>query len=115
MAATPEAPERTSETTASPIDSHSAPVADSRGHSGKATAALVLGIVGLPLAILFWPVGLVLGILAIVFGAIARGDARKAGATNTGQAMAGIILGSVDIVLVIALIAVVASLMDKNN
>ena len=114
MAATPEAPERSTETTASPIDRHAAPVSDSRGHSGKATAAMVLGIIGVPFAVLFWPLSLVLGILAIVFGAMARGDVRR-GATNMGQAKAGIILGIVDLVLIVAWIAFVAAVIQPNN
>jgi hypothetical protein len=110
MAASPTT-HSTPDTTAPPIDSHSAPVADRRGHSGRATAALILGILGLPLVVLFWPVGLVLAILAIVLGAIARSDARRTGATNTGQAKAGLILGIVDVglfvvVLVVGIIAV---------
>jgi hypothetical protein len=115
MAATPEAPERSTETTASPIDSHAAPVADRRGHSGRATAAMVLGIVGLPLAVLFWPASLVLAILAIVLGSLARSDARRDGATNTGQAKAGIILGIVDLVAIVAWIALVATVISNNN
>ena len=109
MAATPEAPERNAETTASPIDSHSSPVKDRRGHSGLSTAAMVLGIVGIPVALFVPIVAIVLGVLAIVLGAVGRGDARRRGATNTGQAMAGIILGSIDIVLAIASAAIYAA------
>ena len=69
-------------------------------------AALVFGI----LAVLtFWLpiVGLVLGLLAIIFGVIGRGRVRKMQATNGGVALTGLILGVlvfiVNIVLSIAL------------
>jgi uncharacterized protein DUF4190 len=93
-------------TTAPPIDRHAAPVADRRRHSGRATAALILGILGLPLVVLFWPVGLILAILAVVFGAIARTDARRTGPTNLGQAKAGLILGIVDIGLFVVVLVI---------
>ena len=62
--------------------------------NGKATASLVCGIVGLVFC------GIILGILAIVFGQ----QAKKAIADNpnlggAGAAQAGLILGVVDIVL----------------
>ena len=74
--------------------------------NGMGVAALVFGI----LAVLtFWLpiVGLVLGLLAIVFGVIGRGRVRKMQATNGGVALTGLILGVlvfiVNIVLSIAL------------
>lgn len=61
-------------------------------NNGLAVAALVLGIVALVLC--FVPlVGAISGILAIVFGAIARKSHRR------GQAIAGIVTGSIGIVL----------------
>jgi hypothetical protein len=74
--------------------------------NGMGVAALVFGI----LAVLtFWLpiVGLVLGLLAIVFGVIGRGRVRKMQATNGGVALTGLILGVlvfiVNVVLSIAL------------
>ncbi|MEU4210622.1 DUF4190 domain-containing protein [Streptomyces sp. NPDC026206] len=57
-------------------------------------AALVLGIVGTVLSpsIIF---GVILGILAIVFGAMGRSKAATGEANNGGQALAGLILGGV--------------------
>ncbi|MEU1310486.1 hypothetical protein ABZ419_16540 [Streptomyces cinnamoneus] len=56
--------------------------------------ALVLGIVGTVLSptVVF---GVILGVLAIVFGAMGRTKAGTGEATNGGQALAGLILGGV--------------------
>ena len=64
-----------------------------RRTSGKATAALVLGIVGLFLA------PIISSTLAIVFGSLAKGDiARDPGLEGDGRALAGIILGIVGLI-----------------
>ena len=62
--------------------------------NGKATTALVLGLVGL---VLF---GFILGVLAIVFASLAKAEiSRQPNAfTNSGAATAGLVLGIVDIV-----------------
>lgn len=62
-------------------------------NSGLATASLVLGI----LAIVFGAVGIgaILGILAIVFGAVSLKD-------NKGKSLAGIITGVIGILVVVA-------------
>ncbi|GLZ54107.1 DUF4190 domain-containing protein [Actinomycetospora sp. NBRC 106378] len=60
--------------------------------NGMGVAALVFGILAL---LLIWlPVaGLILGLLAIIFGVIGRGRVRKQQATNGGVALTGLILG----------------------
>ncbi|MEV1062088.1 DUF4190 domain-containing protein [Streptomyces sp. NPDC050263] len=70
--------------------------------NGMGVAGLVLGILA---AVVFclWPLAIVLGILGVVFGAIGRGKARRGEASNPGQALAGIICGTVGTVLAIAL------------
>jgi serine/threonine protein kinase len=77
--------------------------------SGAATAALVLGILGL---FLFWfPVlGLILGILALVLGINGQKDKNGNEATNKGLGIAGIVLGS--ITSLIGLIITFAILMN---
>jgi hypothetical protein len=64
----------------------------------------VTGIVSLP-GICCWPVGLVLGILGIVFGVLGRKEieASHGQLKGAGMALAGIICGA----LAIALIAIV--------
>lgn len=65
--------------------------------NGLGTAALVCGITSLiPGAFLY--VGFVLGILAIVFGAIGRGRVRRGEANNPKMAIAGLILGILGLV-----------------
>ncbi|MEU7426928.1 DUF4190 domain-containing protein [Streptomyces sp. NPDC040750] len=76
---------------------------------GLGTASLVLGILA-SIGFLLWPVALVLGILAVIFGAIGRGKARRGEATNPGVALAGLICGAVGIVLVLGLFAFVIAL-----
>ncbi|WP_037675093.1 DUF4190 domain-containing protein [Streptomyces griseus] len=69
--------------------------------NGMAIASLVCGIVGLFL------LNIVLGPLAIIFGAVAR---RQAGARNGGgMAKAGIVLGIIDVVLWFVLLAIATS------
>jgi len=85
-----------------------APVA---GRNGMAIGALVVGIVGVVLAFCLPPLGLVLGVVALVLGFLARRKAAVNG--GAGQAMAGIILGAVSIVLAVVVLAVFGSLVNK--
>ncbi|MFD0382518.1 DUF4190 domain-containing protein [Streptomyces stramineus] len=62
--------------------------------NGLGVAALVVGIVGTvlsPTVVL----GVILGVLAVVFGAIGRAKVSKGEADNGGQALTGLILGGV--------------------
>ncbi len=72
--------------------------------NGMGTAGLVLGIIS---AVVFclWPVAIVVGVLAVIFGAIGRGKARRGEATNPGQALAGIICGVAGVVLGLGMVA----------
>ena len=71
-----------------------------RAGNGLAIAGLVCGLVGLFL----FPI--VLGPLAIIFGAIAYSKA-KHGAAHKGMAIAGLVLGIVDIaVMIIVAVAI---------
>lgn len=69
--------------------------------NGLAIASLCCGIVGL------FILNIILGPLAIVFGAVAR--RQSAVKTGGGMAKAGIILGVVDVVLWIVLLIVAAN------
>ncbi|MFD8782818.1 DUF4190 domain-containing protein [Kitasatospora sp. NPDC059599] len=71
------------------------PVAAPQPRNGLGTAAMVLGIVGTVLSldiILFW-LSWLPALLALIFGVIGMGYARKGQATNRGMALAGVILG----------------------
>ncbi|MFE6976859.1 DUF4190 domain-containing protein [Streptomyces sp. NPDC057682] len=66
--------------------------------NGLGIASLVLGIISVVLFCL-WGLGIVLGVLALIFGLIGRGRAKRGEADNAGVALAGIILGSVGMVV----------------
>ena len=69
--------------------------------SGRATAALVLGILAIPTA-LFPFIGLPVGLVGLILGLIAKGDIRRRGLTNMAHAKWGVILSSIGLVLTIA-------------
>lgn len=65
--------------------------------NGLGIAAMVLGIIGV-VAFCMWGLGVLLGLLALIFGIVGHGRAKRGEATNSGMALAGIILGAVSIV-----------------
>ncbi|MER5180129.1 DUF4190 domain-containing protein [Streptomyces sp. NPDC002896] len=69
--------------------------------NGMGTTGLVLGIIGVVCSLTFflWIFGVILGILAIIFGAVGRGKANRGEATNKGAATAGLVCGIVATVL----------------
>ncbi|MFE7645035.1 DUF4190 domain-containing protein [Streptomyces phaeoluteigriseus] len=66
--------------------------------NGMGMAAMVLGIVA-AVGFCLWPVAIVTGVLALIFGLIGRSKANRGEASNPGQALAGIICGTVGILL----------------
>lgn len=70
---------------------------------GMAIASLVLGIIGAVLSCTGW--GIVLGILAIIFGAIHL----KKRSSRRGMATAGLVLGIIAIVLFVAVVIAIAA------
>lgn len=88
--------------------------------NGLGITGLVLGIVGLVLAMLpitFW-LGGFLGLLALIFGILGRGRAKRGEATNRGMALAGVILGALSIVAALVwltlVVAVIVEARDKG-
>ncbi|MFJ4619300.1 DUF4190 domain-containing protein [Streptomyces sp. NPDC088812] len=71
--------------------------------NGMGVAAMVLGIVAAG-GFCMWPAAIVMGVLAVVFGAIGRGKANRGQASNGGQALAGIICGAAGVVLGIGML-----------
>ena len=114
--AAPSTPGQTSTTAApdqpaaSPIDRHTSPVADTRQKSGKATASLVLGIIGV-IACLIPILAWILGGIALGLGITARNQIRARGLSGMGNATAGMILGIIAIVAGVAVAAVNVSMM----
>ncbi|MFJ9566579.1 DUF4190 domain-containing protein [Streptomyces fuscichromogenes] len=74
--------------------------------NGLGTASMVTGIIS-AIGFCLAPVALVMGVLAIVFGAIGRARVKKGVATNGGQALAGIICGSAGLVLAAVFITLI--------
>ncbi|MFJ5830126.1 hypothetical protein [Streptomyces sp. NPDC093089] len=76
--------------------------------TGLGVGALVIGVVGLVFGIipfLFW-LGGFMGVLALVLGIVGYGRAGRGEATDRGQAVAGIALGAVTIVVATAWLVV---------
>ncbi|MFJ5264592.1 DUF4190 domain-containing protein [Streptomyces sp. NPDC088387] len=83
--------------------------------NGMGTTGLVLGIIGVVCSVTFflWFFGVILGILAIIFGAIGRGRANRGEATNKGAATAGLVCGIIaTVVLPLLGLLVFASFMS---
>nr|WTB33998.1 DUF4190 domain-containing protein [Streptomyces sp. NBC_00830] len=66
--------------------------------NGLGIASMVLGIIAV-VGFCMWGLGVVLGVLALILGLIGRGRAKRGEATNGGMALAGVILGSIGIVI----------------
>ncbi|MFF9013880.1 DUF4190 domain-containing protein [Streptomyces sp. NPDC014870] len=83
--------------------------------NGMGVTALVLGLVGLLFGLIpftFW-LGAILGVMALVFGIVGHGKARKGEATNKGVALSGIILGGVTIVVSLVWLIVLVVAVDE--
>ncbi|MEU9864792.1 DUF4190 domain-containing protein [Streptomyces sp. NPDC047971] len=66
--------------------------------NGMGTAAMVLGIIA-TVGFCMYGLGVVLGILALIFGIIGRKKVQRGEATNGGMATAGIVLGAIGILI----------------
>ncbi|MEU5283237.1 DUF4190 domain-containing protein [Streptomyces sp. NPDC020755] len=75
-------------------------------NNGLGTAAMVIGIVSV-VGFCLYGVNIILGILALIFGIIGLGRAKRGEATNRGMALAGVILGSVGIVVGAAILGLI--------
>ncbi|MFE6666995.1 DUF4190 domain-containing protein [Streptomyces sp. NPDC057697] len=73
--------------------------------NGMGTAAMVLGILAICMFCIYGIPSLILGALALIFGILGRKRAQRGEATNSGQALAGIIMGSIGIVFGVAIIS----------
>jgi amino acid transporter len=96
----------TTDPTPAPAYTESAPAGypQTGARNGMGTAALVVGIVAL---VTSWTVvgGVVLGVLAIIFGAVGRSRAKRGEATNGGSAIAGLVLGVVSLIVAVVMVA----------
>ncbi|WP_063792416.1 DUF4190 domain-containing protein [Streptomyces atriruber] len=84
--------------------------------NGLGVASLVLGIIGVLcglIPLLFWAAG-ILAVLALVFGSIGIGRARKGRADNRGMAIWGTSLGAVAAVLAVIGLAITVSVVNDT-
>ncbi|MEU8673106.1 DUF4190 domain-containing protein [Streptomyces sp. NPDC048560] len=72
--------------------------------NGLGTASMVLGILAVCLFCLYGIPSLILGVLALIFGILGRKRVTRGEADNGGQALAGVILGSIGLALGAAII-----------
>ncbi|MEH0529454.1 DUF4190 domain-containing protein [Streptomyces stelliscabiei] len=86
-----------------PVAGYAWPATAAPPSNGMGIAAMVLGICAAALFCL-WPLAILLGVMAVIFGSIGRVKARRGEATNPGHALAGIICGVVGILLGIGFI-----------
>ncbi len=109
MAAAPEAPIRSEETTASPLDRHASPVSDhgttaGPTRHGRATAAMIVSIIA-AVGLCIYGFGGLLGPVGAVMGHVSRKQIRERGESGEGMAMAGIIIGWIALAIGLAIIA----------
>lgn len=83
-----------------------------RGTSnGMGIAALVLGILGILTC--WFIVGGFFGLLALIFGIIGRGKAKRGDASNGGMALAGLILGILSLLIAIFIAVVLGQFANE--
>jgi thiol:disulfide interchange protein len=83
--------------------------------SGRATAALILGILSIP-ACLIPILGVILGVIGLILGITARSDMRRNGVAVPGRVKAAIVLASIGIGLSVVLwILSAAAIISSNN
>lgn len=80
--------------------------------NGLGTAALVLGIIGVVLAL--FVVGGLLGIVAVIFGFVGRGRVKRGRASNRGAATTGIVLGALSVVIAATVVTVVVTVFGPD-
>jgi hypothetical protein len=84
--------------------------------NGRATAALILGVLSIPAALI--PIlGVILGVVGLILGITARSDMRRSGTPVPGKVKAAIVLASIGIGLSLMLwiLSAAAVLSSKNN
>ncbi|CAL9319742.1 DUF4190 domain-containing protein [Streptomyces sp. R02] len=93
---------------------HAGPAGTGERRNGFGIAALVLGIVG---ALLFWTAigGIVLGLLAVIFGVLGFRRARRGAATNGTMAVIGAVLGALALVVSSVLLALGVAVVNSDE
>ena len=89
----------------------------SRPRNGLGVAALVIGVASLvaTVSVLLFPIGLLGGLVGLILGIVALARRRTRGATNTGQATAGVICSALALAGAIALSAHLGTWAARNS
>lgn len=93
---------------------HGQPAGTGERRNGFGIAALVLGIVGV---LLFWTAfgGIVLGLLAVIFGVLGFRRGRRGVATNGTMAVVGAVLGALALVVSSVLLAMGVAVINSDE
>jgi membrane-bound ClpP family serine protease len=88
-----------------------------RPRNGLGVAALVIGVASLVAGISFvlFPLALIGGLVGLILGIIALTRGRARGATNTGQAVAGVVCAALALVIAIDLSVRVGTWAARNT
>src|SRR5690242_10327408 len=88
-----------------------------RPHNGLGVAALVIGVASLVAGVSFvlFPLALVGGLVGLILGIIALTRGRSRGATNTGQAIAGVVCCALALIISIDLSVRVGTWAARNS
>lgn len=93
------------------------PTGPGRPHNGLGVAALVIGVASLVagLSFLLFPLALLGGVVGLIIGIIALAGGRARGATNGGQATAGLICSILALVVAVFLSVNIGSWAARNT
>jgi membrane-bound ClpP family serine protease len=93
------------------------PAASRRPRNGLGVAALVIGVASLVAAISFvlFPLALLGGLVGLILGIIALTRGNDKGATNTGQAIAGVVCSALALIISIVLTVRVGTWAASNS
>ena len=89
----------------------------SRPHNGLGVAALVIGVASLVAGVSFllFPLALLGGLVGLILGIVALARGRARGATNGGQALAGLICSVLALIIAIDLSVQLGSWAARNS
>lgn len=89
----------------------------SRARNGLGVAALVIGVASLVAGISFvlFPLALLGGVVGLVIGIVALSGGKRRGATNPGQAIAGLICCVLALIIAVTLTVRVGSWTARNS
>jgi len=95
----------------------SRPAGVSRPHNGLGVAALVIGVASLVAGVSFvlFPLALLGGLVGLIIGIIALAGGRARGATNRGQAVAGLICSILALIIAVDLSVHVGTWAARNT